>query len=312
MNCTGARKFLYAFADGQLGVKDNCEVLDHLKMCPDCSRVIDEHQALRATLGRSIRDTSAPAALRDKVCAAVGSYRRAPAASSAGWRLTRFRAYAVAAGFVLVASVFLWKSIAVRQGESAEPASNVIEGEQIAVQVERGPSAATMIAQVHNVCCSHGAAHHRRGLPNSLHELGATICAHYNNKITALAPDLVAYGYRFESANYCGVRNKPDSDGGHIIYLSDKDARRLSFFSVPRWDCIDKCRLHAVPGANGCRKYEVDQDGGGKLSILAWHNDATTYICCGQESFDVIEPMAKEVRAVLSQFDHELKLAMGR
>ncbi|MCC7314685.1 MAG: zf-HC2 domain-containing protein, partial [Planctomycetes bacterium] len=36
MNCKSVQKFLHAFADGQLGVRANCEVLDHLKMCPSC------------------------------------------------------------------------------------------------------------------------------------------------------------------------------------------------------------------------------------------------------------------------------------
>ena len=54
MNCTGVRKFLYAFADGQLGVKSSCEVLDHLKMCPACSRLVDEHHSLRAAIGRML------------------------------------------------------------------------------------------------------------------------------------------------------------------------------------------------------------------------------------------------------------------
>ena len=47
MNCRKIRKYLFAFADGQLGVKANCEMLDHLKMCRKCSAIVDEHQAVR-------------------------------------------------------------------------------------------------------------------------------------------------------------------------------------------------------------------------------------------------------------------------
>lgn len=47
MNCRNVKKFLYAFADGQLSVRANCEVLDHLKMCPACSRAVAEVVQLR-------------------------------------------------------------------------------------------------------------------------------------------------------------------------------------------------------------------------------------------------------------------------
>ena len=58
MNCKSARKFLYAFADGQLDVTDNCEVLDHLKMCPGCGAVVAEHQSMRTVLTKYIERVS--------------------------------------------------------------------------------------------------------------------------------------------------------------------------------------------------------------------------------------------------------------
>ena len=300
MNCKEARKLLYAFADGQLGVKDNCEVLDHLKMCCECSKVVDEHQALRAAVGRSIAAASVPRHLSGRI--AIGL--PAAASGTSRWSLTKVRAYALAASFLLVAGIFLWRS-------AWSPSDPGPAGGR-AVRVEQGNSAATMIAQVHNECCLHSAHHQNRDLPTTLGTVGPAICAHYNNKIAALAPDLSRYGYRFESANYCGVQDKPDTDGGHIVYVSDKGPRRMSFFSVPRWDCLDRCRKYAVPSEDGSRKYEVDQEGGGKLCIVAWHNDATTYICCGPESLDVIERMAKQVRTAMVEFDREIRIALAR
>src|ERR1043166_2507033 len=232
MNCKEARKLLFAFADGQLGVKDNCEVLDHLKMCPECGKVVDEHQAVRAAVGRSIAAVEVPAPFSERIKCTVLQSGAAPGR----WQLTKFRAYALAASFLLVAGLFLWRSAF--SGTSA-------------VQVERGTSAALMIAQVHNECCMHSASHQAKSLPDNLREVGPAICSHYDDKIAALAPDLGRYGYRFESANFCGVQDKPGTDGGHILYISEKGSRRLSFFSVPRWDCLDKCRKYAIPSEDG-------------------------------------------------------------
>ena len=62
-----AREPWAARADSQLGIKDNCEVLDHLKMCPECSKVVDEHQAVRAAVGRSIVEVGVPGELRGRI-----------------------------------------------------------------------------------------------------------------------------------------------------------------------------------------------------------------------------------------------------
>ncbi|HUN81865.1 MAG TPA: zf-HC2 domain-containing protein [Phycisphaerae bacterium] len=295
MNCKEARKLLYAFADGQLGVKDNCEVLDHLKMCSGCSHVVDEHQALRSAVGRSIGGISVPPSLHNQVASSLPSK-----ATSAAAGFMKPRAFALAAGIVLVAGVALWRSGWLPTGSGDRP-----------VVVEPGNSAATMIAQVHNECCQHADFHQSKDLPTSLKAVGPAICEHYGQTIAALAPDLSQYGYRFESANFCGVQDKPGTVGGHILYVADSASKRMSFFSVPRWDCLDKCKKYSVPSEDGSRKYEVDQEGGGKLCIVAWHNDRTTYICCGPESFDVVEKMVKQVRTAMVEFDRQVRLALA-
>ena len=67
MNCNQSRKYLFAFADGQLSVQANCEVLDHLKMCTACSRIVDEHQAVREALRRSGERIVTPSGLARQV-----------------------------------------------------------------------------------------------------------------------------------------------------------------------------------------------------------------------------------------------------
>jgi hypothetical protein len=304
MNCTAARKLLYAFADGQLGVKDNCEVLDHLKMCPECSRVVHDHQTLRDALRKNLSRDSLSGECRTRILATLG--HREHAHEVARTAVRRFRPYALAAGFLLVASAVLWISLFGAGGVLHTKAA----GDAFAVNVPRGTSAATAIAKVHNVCCAHGPAHHRKDLPTELAELTPVVAAHYSQKIATLAPDLAKHGYRFESANYCGVRDKPGCDGCHLIYVNSQGTpRRLSLFSVPRWDCLDKCDTKAKPGVDGLRHYQVDQDDGGTLAILAWHNDATTYICCAREPFGLLRAIVGEVRTAMTRLDAETLLA---
>jgi anti-sigma factor RsiW len=294
MNCTSARKLLYAFADSQLGVKDNCEVLDHLKMCPECSRIVNEHQSLRVSIGQTFADTKAPEALRASVGRLLAAATPAPDRSDT-WRMPRIAGMSLAACIVLAAALFLWRSV-----DGSGPST---------VVVSRGNSAATMIAKVHNECCAHAAEHQSRQLPAALADLAPAISSHYHNQIAALAPDLTASGYRFESANFCGVRGKPGCEGGHLLYVADKPRGRLSFFSVPRWDCLDKCGDRAIPNASGFRQFDVDQDDGTRLSILAWHNDATTYICCGPEPVNKLEDLVRPLRTALGRFDRTEALA---
>jgi hypothetical protein len=295
---------LFAFADSQLGVKDNCEVLDHLKMCPSCSRIVDEHHALRGAVRRIVATITVPESLKRRIDAAVT--QAGPPKSHAGRHA--WRPAAIAASIVLIAAAagtIFWTGWG--RDDSVAKATKVAQSPPI--KVERGQGAAKAIADVHNLCCAHAATHHSRTLPSNLAELGPAICSHFNHKIAALAPDLTAYGYRFESANFCGVQDKPGCEGGHILYVADKGPSRLSFFSVPRWDCLDKCSNRGLPSSDDCRKYEVDQPDGGKLAILAWHSDATTYICCGAEPFSRVEPMVKQIRTALVPLDAGFRLA---
>ena len=47
MTCKTFRKYLYAFADGELETRENLEALEHLNMCPSCCRKVAVQQALR-------------------------------------------------------------------------------------------------------------------------------------------------------------------------------------------------------------------------------------------------------------------------
>ena len=63
MNCTSFRKYVGAFADGELDTKLNLDALEHLNMCPDCARRVSHVQELKAALKRVLPVEGAPADL---------------------------------------------------------------------------------------------------------------------------------------------------------------------------------------------------------------------------------------------------------
>jgi anti-sigma factor RsiW len=312
MSCTTIRKFLYAFADGQLGVEANCQVLDHLKMCGDCSRVVEQHQALRTRLRDSLGKVQVPQGLHERVCQAVSTGKTATRRRGVRVLLT-FKPLALAACITLVATV-AWQ-YAIRPGGTDQSAG----GQFVLASLE--DEAASMIVSKHTMCCDGAASHHNQALPQTLTGLAAVISARYDDIIQVLAPDLSDHGFAFESANLCGLRGgcgnghhhdneSPDDapeehhggvNGGHLLYVKGDASvpTRLSVFSVPRWDELDRlgsvvsdrdeiCLVSVSPGADGR-----------EMCIAVWHQDATSYVCVGQVDVPSMKDIVTDVRIAL-------------
>ena len=295
MNCTSVRKFLYAFADGQLGVQANCEVLDHLKMCPACSRVVDEHQSLRAAVGRSLATEKTPDELRQRVV------QRLAGASA---RPVRWLRPLAAAACVALAATGAWWAFSSQSPDSDQSAN-------APVRVEGGPTAATMIAEVHRLCLAEPGKHQQPSLPRDRSQVAAAINQHFAGRVAAVAPNLSRFGYEFESVNLCGIDASLSREGGHLIYASADRQTRLSLFCVPRLDRLDQ---GSGPSPDGYLQYEVDQDGGKKLSILAWHRNSTSYACCGSLTIEQLRDMVAGIRLAMpdleDRIDSTLRYAM--
>jgi len=300
MNCDSVRKYIYAFADGQLDVKGNCDILDHLKMCRVCGALVDEHQALRSKLAKDLERVPVPSRLKQQIFAATGSdavLAGAPRPTMASRPLSVFRPVAVAACLLLAVGAVWYLP-------------GVVESSSATITVPRSASAATMIAQTHNTCCSHGPDHQSDALPRELRALSPVLKGKYHETIASLTPDLSRFGFSFESVNLCGVRNKPGCEGAHLIYASAGGAQRLSVFSIPRWDCLDKCGKGGIRTGEGFRRYEVDDESGQTLHIVAWHQNSTTYVCCGPVPFERIIEMVGSSREALAKLDVAVRLAL--
>lgn len=279
MNCTQIRRFLYAFADGELGVKDNCDVLDHLKMCPACARIASDQQTLRRALGRSIQDEPVPAALIARIRQAV--LADAPVRPVPLHAFRRSRIWAAAAVFLMAAGLgaYSW-------WERSAPDTSGIPRRPIAVLQVADETVAT-----HCVCAGHPRAQHQsRDLANTLEGLRDTVTDRFGSRMEVLVPDLSEVGFTYDSANFCGVEDK--KSGLHILYKRDRDDLKLSFFSVPR--CAFNCRKFCNRGK---REYYVDirERDGVQYAVAGWQcrKGRSSFLVCArlpeQDLLNVVE-----------------------
>ncbi len=80
MSPRDCRKFLAAFADGELDVRDNCRVLEQLAMDPANARRVAHQQQLRELVKRCVEEQQeaiggCPASLRQEIEALAASAR---------------------------------------------------------------------------------------------------------------------------------------------------------------------------------------------------------------------------------------------
>jgi hypothetical protein len=141
-------------------------------------------------------------------------------------------------------------------------------------------------------------------------QVAPAITRHFGGRVAAVAPDLSAFGYEFESVNYCGIDARLSREGGHLIYVSADRQSRVSLFCVPRLDRLDQCADRAAPSADGYLQYEVDQENGRKLSILAWHRNSTSYAFCGNLTMEQLREMFAGIRLATPNLEGRIQVAM--
>jgi anti-sigma factor RsiW len=103
MSCEEFADLLHPFVDGELDLVHSLAVERHLHACPACAAAVKEIQALRETLASPALYHRAPAALRDRVRAALRPASRTRAAA----RPFPWRWLAVAASLAFIA-VLTW------------------------------------------------------------------------------------------------------------------------------------------------------------------------------------------------------------
>jgi len=272
MNCVGFRKFVGAFADGELDVSSNLDALEHLNMCPRCSGRVTEIQALKATLRRQ-QAVTAPASLRERVTQSLRELAEIePAVDVGPASATEVESNRVIGGFfsrwalplgmaaaVLVACVVWW------------------------MQPQPTPAPGTMTVQarqaVADICAQHSACVAGHGFDHFDPKVGrdaqlASMQLSDSLSLPVLVPDLCDYGMEFVGADRCGVRGRK---GAHALYHCTEKNTMISVFSLPR---VPELEGAGRPHCDG-RVYAVFTKDG--QYVVTWHDRESCYAVCSSE-----------------------------
>ncbi len=272
MTCRNFRKFVAPFADGELETEASADALEHLNMCPECAKRVDEVHRMKDAIRRNFEAERAPAGLADKVRAALRDEQEAPRPPSRSWIHHLVLPTGVAAAILLAVAVWQWQ----RPSDSTpQPGSTT--------SVVKATFASADLRVQHKMCCDHP-NHHDDRLGRELSEIAANLTTKL--RLVAIAPDLKAAGFSLLGAHICDIKK---ARGGHVLY-QDARGRVVSVFSVAADDCRDM-KFHRRQGGSPIAAEEFS----GSPTMIAWPNGAgcTAYVLCGQIP-------AAEMRAIVS------------
>lgn len=277
MNCRNFRKFVGAFADGELDTQANAEALEHLNMCPPCAQRVADVQRLKQAIVDSMGQEVAPEHVRANVEAlAVG--RSELAGGSAGspmGRLVYRLMVPVGLAAAIVMSIAVW--------EWATPADVPLAP---GVKTVRDVRLASEVRNQHRMCTVNALEHHDASLGRALSGISRRLTDRL--KLRVIAPDLADHGFALVGADQCGVMGRP---GGHVLYRKG-DGAMLSVFSTALGGC-DKVSL-GQSARHGGMDFTVDQRDG--LAVVAWSQGCASYIFCGQVPVEQVLEAAADAR----------------
>src|SRR5690242_9414158 len=73
MDCTDTPNLVDPFIDGELDPGPSVEVAAHLRRCPDCTRIVEQHRALSRAIRSAAPRYAAPERLRSSISAALAA-----------------------------------------------------------------------------------------------------------------------------------------------------------------------------------------------------------------------------------------------
>ncbi len=266
-----ARKYLAAFADGELDVQQNLKLLDALKLDPQASARVMHQQQLRQVVGRSLRDhTPAPsAALRQRVEQLLGQPTdAAPAEASppASYRFPQrsFRRAAAPAAVLALAGVTLYTArLQLRQtGKSGfeQAVAQLVSDQQVELFASRHVTCSQVIDELHRFA----------NAPSRLEAIPAFVARQLGSSVYD-SLDLAGVGYAFEALGQCEIAG-PNSV--HLIYRAKPETGRTDALSL--WIAADDGRLKLPEGV----MYRV-RGPEAAHPLLVWRQGGSAYFLVG-------------------------------
>jgi len=269
------RKYVAAFADGELDVEQNLELLEHMAMDPETTRRVMHQQQLRQAVDRamSAEPGPAPAALRDRITALAqdpDAGGTGPEAASPPGILGRIGRGMMPFG--LAAALVLAVLLGIQLSESTDPGARPQEvaGPTGGIARVLPASEFTEFSRRH-VVCSRKLTRLDDSIrfPDQLTALPGPLGDYLG--LDAPAPDLSALGYRFAGAGPCPV---PGDRAAHLLYRADEKSGRQDAISLwlKPWTgepTIEAGRVHTVAGEDAAHP------------MLVWRRNGLVYYLVG-------------------------------
>lgn len=278
MDCKRFRKYIGAFADGELDVEQNLNALEHLNMCPACTARVSEVNAIRESLQRGYGQIEAPPQLRAKIEAIARDDHGTQDAGKGRPRQTIriFVRLAAVASLLLVLAV--WRPWTTRP-------TSILLAPDLSAQL------VTDARTQHRDCVWYrGANHQSDTLPRDPESIVSVLRQEFGIRVAV--PDLGTQGYELVGVDRCGIGQRK---GSHALYRSGEPNGELSFFTIERKAMLASDRF-AVSKAN--ERIPADND---RLSIVAWHDGPQTYVACAEVPESELADIARSIRIQLAR-----------
>lgn len=272
------KKYLAAFADGELDVDQNLRLLEHMKMDPNATARVAHQQQLRDCVCRCMSADCPP--MPDMLKQSVMQMLEEPSVDESSDVIARIRPYqitayvsGIAAAIAICLSLLMYFnqprvtpgfSVSEVAVENHIPGFNDYTATSIipATQVERFSKRHTTCAQQISLL------HHFANNPESVEEM-PKIVSELLGKQSYPCLDLSNIGYKFAGAGPCRI---PSDKSAHLLYQTTNDQGQKETISL--WVAPDDGTLDLVPDkAFRIRGPESDHP------IIVWrHNNLVYYI----------------------------------
>lgn len=270
MNCRSFRKYLGAFADGELDTATNLEALEHLNFCESCATKVAGIQEIKRGLTRVFAEERVPDGLKSRVRARIAACPGQPAL-----RPSRLQKWVVPLGMA-AAIVFAWQVSVLFYRPAVD---DFVGGPRNAVEAQWVQA----VRIQHKDCTKLGLKHHRESLPIDLRLISVELSKELG--LPVLAPNLSSLGFVLVGADACGLNHVP---GAHIVYQHEREGWLLSIFSLSPLDTFRPTAGFRV----GSRECFVCTDPG--PAMVAWHESGVTYLFCGKVGVQRLKELVRQ------------------
>lgn len=280
------RKYLAAFADGELDVEQNLCVLEQMAMNPQATRRVMHQQQLRQVVDRAMREMTPPVSddlrarlenLAEQTPATVPNSESENATPSDDGKptvLARIAPWvpAIAAAILLAASATFWfmgqpQQTIPSQSITVVRAPKLLDSRRIDVLESRHVACTKRIEELHNAAL----------FGRVIADVPAKMTNFLGEQTTPVL-DLSALGYQFSGAGECAA---PGAKAVHLVYR-EQDAP-VATEALSLWVRADKD--HEIKIQSG-KLYEVPRPNESG-SIVMWRRNEAVYYLVGDAAEEV-------------------------